>query len=199
MSSHWNEGVIMMLIIILCACIGSGIGFWGTLRNMAQWSMFGTGTSFVLSILLILPLSFAFIQILLGFVRQTPNEHGVLRTLLRTTTRNYTDFVVAGVLEYIVLVCLAFVTLGIGTVIFAYAYAIVPFVLQDNPQLSPKEALHKSRMLMRGHKWDLFVLQLSFIGWYLLGIITCGIAFLWVAPYLNTAIAHFYEDIKTEN
>ncbi len=74
-----------------------------------------------------------------------------------------------------------------------------PFILRDNPELSPKEVLHKSRIMMRGHKWDLFVLVLSFIGWFLVAIITFGIGFLWIGPYLDTAIAHFYEDIKAEN
>lgn len=196
MSSHWNEGIVMMLILIFCSCIGSGISMVGTLRSMAFWGMFGTGTSFVLTVLLVFPLTFAFSQVLLGFVRQTANEQGGVGTMLRTFIDNYTNMVVTGVLMYLVLIGLAIITLGIGTIIFAYAYAMVPYVLKDNPELSPKEVLYKSRMMMRGHKWDLFVLQFSFIGWALLGIITCGIAFLWVGPFLNAAIAHFYEDIK---
>jgi len=198
MSSHWNEGVVMMLILILCGCIGTGFGLISTFREIAFWGMFGTGVEFVLTILLIWPLLFAFSQVLLGFVRQSTDEQGGVGTMLRFFTGNYTNLVVTGALMYVVLIGLAFVTLGIGTIIFGYAYAMVPFVLKDNPELSPKEALYKSRMMMRGHKWDLFVLQFSFIGWCLLGIITCGIAFLWVGPYASTAMAHFYEDIKGE-
>ena len=51
---------------------------------------------------------------------------------------------------------------------------------------------------MKGHKWDLFVLDLSFIGWILLGIMTAGIGLLWVAPYMETTRAAFYEDLKNE-
>ena len=52
--------------------------------------------------------------------------------------------------------------------------------------------------MMKGHKWDLFVLDLSFICWILLGIMTAGIGLLWVAPYMDTTHAAFCEDLKNE-
>lgn len=51
---------------------------------------------------------------------------------------------------------------------------------------------------MNGHKWELFVLQLSFIGWYLLVSITFGIASIYVVPYMSCTVANFYQRIKTQ-
>ena len=53
-------------------------------------------------------------------------------------------------------------------------------------------------MMMRGHKFDLFYLYLSFIGWFLLCLLTAGIGFLWLAPYVDTSLAAFYEDVKSD-
>ena len=52
--------------------------------------------------------------------------------------------------------------------------------------------------MMKGHKFDLFWLFLSFIGWILLSILTLGIGLLWLAPYMYTAQAAFYEDVKAD-
>ena len=96
----------------------------------------------------------------------------------------------------IIFVGIGIVTLLIGTFILAYAYRMVPYLIQDYPELSPREALKLSREMMRGHKWNLFVLDLTFIGWILLTILTLGIGGLWVSPYMQTAAAHYYEDLK---
>lgn len=83
-------------------------------------------------------------------------------------------------------------------VIKALAYSMTPFILNDNPELSPNEAINLSMKMMDGHKWDFFLLCISFIGWGLLSIFTLCIGFLWVIPYEYTAIAAFYEDVKAE-
>ena len=65
-------------------------------------------------------------------------------------------------------------------------------------KISPIEAMKKSREMMRGHKGELFALLLSFIGWFLLSILTCFILFIWLIPYINTTEANFYNKIKGE-
>ena len=71
------------------------------------------------------------------------------------------------------------------------------YILADNPELTAREALRKSKEMMVGHKLDLFILMLSFFGWYLLGAITFGIAYIYIIPYLNATMANFYNSIKT--
>jgi len=68
--------------------------------------------------------------------------------------------------------------------------------MTDNTNFSAFEALNQSKQMMTGFKGKLFRLWLSFFGWFLVGIITLGIGFLWVLPYYNTAKANFYQDLK---
>lgn len=81
-------------------------------------------------------------------------------------------------------------------IIKSYAYSMAFLILADNPELTASEALAKSQEIMKGHKFDLFVLQLSFIGWTLLVGITFGIAAIYVIPYMSATITNFYNSIK---
>ena len=81
-------------------------------------------------------------------------------------------------------------------IIAAYKYAMVNHVLADDPTLTAREALQRSKEIMRGNKWRLFCLGFSFFVWYLLVAITFGIAAIWVVPYEQAAVAAFYKEIK---
>lgn len=83
-------------------------------------------------------------------------------------------------------------------VIKSFAYFLTPYILVDNPELSANEAINLSQKMMKGHKFDLFWLELSFIGWLILGILTLGIGYIWLMPYMMTATAAFYQDVKAE-
>lgn len=83
-------------------------------------------------------------------------------------------------------------------IIKGLSYSMSYFVLKDRPELSPAEAIKESMRLMNGHKADLFILQLSFIGWAILGSITV-IGIIWVIPYMYTAVAAFYEQLKNKD
>ncbi|MBO8475254.1 MAG: DUF975 family protein [Bacteroidetes bacterium] len=83
-------------------------------------------------------------------------------------------------------------------IVKAYAYAMTPYILVDRPDLSANQAINLSCKMMSGHKFDLFYLQLSFIGWAILCLFTLGIGFLWLLPYYATAQAAFYQDVKSE-
>ena len=79
-----------------------------------------------------------------------------------------------------------------------YAYALTPYILIDNPELSANQAINLSQKMMKGHKFDMFILHLSFIGWIFFSIFTFGIGLLWLLPYMMTAQAAFYQDVKKE-
>lgn len=76
------------------------------------------------------------------------------------------------------------------------AYSQAMYILIDNPEISGREAIKKSSEMMNGHKMDYFVLQLSFIGWIILGFFTLGILYIWLVPYMNATNANFYQSIK---
>lgn len=75
-------------------------------------------------------------------------------------------------------------------------YSLIFYLLSDRPELRPMEALRLSQQMMDGFKWKKFCLGFRFIGWALLCIPTFGIGFLWLSPYMATASAHFYDDIR---
>lgn len=81
-------------------------------------------------------------------------------------------------------------------IVKAMAYSMSMYILAENPQMPALEAINKSKQMMEGHKMDFFVLQLSFIGWHLLGGITFGIAYIWILPYISATVANFYNSIK---
>lgn len=81
-------------------------------------------------------------------------------------------------------------------IIAAYSYSLVYYILVDEPNLKPLEALRKSKKMMYGNKAKLFYLGLRFIGWALLCVLTLGIGFIWLAPYIQATRAKFYEDVK---
>ena len=86
--------------------------------------------------------------------------------------------------------------LVIPGIIAAINYSLVYFVKLDNPELGALEVLRKSKEMMNGHKWDFFVLILSFLGWAILGIFTLGILYLWLVPYMQVTYANFYNSLK---
>ena len=88
--------------------------------------------------------------------------------------------------------------LVIPGIIKAFSYAMTPYILSENPDLTVKQAITRSRKLMNGNKWRLFCLHLSFIGWDILASFTFGIGNLWLNPYKECAEAAFYREIKAE-
>jgi uncharacterized membrane protein len=83
-------------------------------------------------------------------------------------------------------------------IIVALMLSQTSFILKDQPELSAIEAIKQSADMMKGHKMDFFLLWLSFIGWMLLSLLSVGLGFLLLMPYMQTTFAHFYEDLKEE-
>lgn len=80
-------------------------------------------------------------------------------------------------------------------IIAALSYAMTPFILEEHPELTASEAIARSKALMDGHKMDLFILHLTFLGWDILCALTANIGNLFLNPYKNAAYAVFYREI----
>ena len=78
----------------------------------------------------------------------------------------------------------------------SYSYAMAPYILAENPDIGAREAINRSKKMMDGHKMDLFVLHLSFVGWSFLSVFTLGLLLIWLIPYMGAAQANFYNSIK---
>ena len=94
---------------------------------------------------------------------------------------------------FVFLWALLFIIPGI---IASYRYAMTFFLLADHPDLDALEAIRRSKEMMRGNKGKLFCLTWRFFGWALLCILTCGIGFIWLGPYIQTSLAKFYDDLQ---
>lgn len=128
------------------------------------------------------------------FVKLIRNEGPVIEDLFG----GFRFFTKAFVLNFLIIIftLLWSLLLIIPGIIAELRYSMAYYIMSDNPQLSAFEALDQSKLMMVGFKGKLFVLRLSFFGWFLLGLLTLGIAFLWVNPYYATAKANFYQDLK---
>jgi uncharacterized membrane protein len=81
-------------------------------------------------------------------------------------------------------------------IVKSYAYSMIPYIMADNPCMDYKRAMRLSMDMTRGQKWDIFVLDLSFIGWGLLGMLACGVGVLFLLPYINATKAELYVTLK---
>ena len=89
--------------------------------------------------------------------------------------------------------------LVIPGIIKLYSYRLVPYILKEHPEISGTQVITISRQMMNGHKWNTFVLDLSFIGWMLLSALTFGILHLfYVGPYMQATDAELYEAVKAD-
>jgi uncharacterized membrane protein len=84
-------------------------------------------------------------------------------------------------------------------IIAALAYSQTFFILAEDKSIKPRDAINKSKNMMLGNKKKLFYLILRFFGWFLLGILSLGIGFLWILPYFQVTMAKFFDDISGKN
>ena len=82
-------------------------------------------------------------------------------------------------------------------IVKSYAYSMAYYVKLDHPDYGWKACIDESRRLMNGHKWEKFVLDLSFLGWILVGALCLGVGTLWVTPYMAATEVHFYEYVRS--
>jgi len=81
-------------------------------------------------------------------------------------------------------------------IVAAYRYALAPYLMAQNPEMGIREAVRRSKTLMKGHKGRLFSLQFSFLGWAFLSCLSLGIGFIWLIPYIHGAETAFYMDLS---
>lgn len=126
------------------------------------------------------------------FIKNRTEKAGIGELLSGFKSGHYGNIVLTLFLRdlYIVLWSLLFIIPGI---IKGLEYRMVPYILAENPGMDRKEAFAISKRMMDGQKWDTFVLSLSFIGWELLSVITCGIVgIFYVNPYIQATFVELY-------
>lgn len=140
-----------------------------------------------------LPVAYGIAIVMLGVYRGKDIDFGVLFEGFQDYSRIFVTKLLQAI--YTLLWSLLLVIPGI---IKSYSYAMTDFILKDEPEMKNNAAIEKSMAMMENNKMKLFLLDLSFIGWALLAIVTFGIGFLFLQPYMQVSRAAFYEDLKAQ-
>lgn len=176
-------GNIWLLALLVCL-INAAITY------VAGSILAGVGT-----IILIGPMSFGVAYIFLKLARD--GEQPKIGDLFKGFTLDFGQTLLIGLLSsiFVALWSLLFVIPG---VVKTYAYSMAYYIKADHPDYGWKECIDGSRAMMKGHKWELFVLDLSFIGWFIVGSLCLGVGNLWVTPYYMETRAVFYDRLCAE-
>lgn len=121
-------------------------------------------------------------------------EPGQIESSIDGIRNNVLGSLLTGIL-YNVFVAIGSMIFVIPGIIFSYSFSMAFYIINDHPEMTAMEALRESRRLMNGHKMQYFILNLSFIGWMLLGSLCFGVGTLWASAYMSTANAVFYEEL----
>lgn len=184
----WTQPVLAALIVMLVSAFTQG-------GNQTKSAVFVT-LGFLVALLVACNLQFGFEVAMLRFRRG--REDSVNEMLAAGFKEDYGRVLGISLLRA-VFICLWSLLLIVPGIIKAYAYSMTAYIAEDNPELGPKECLDQSQAMMQGHKMDLFILDLSYIGWILLGFVSFGIGFLWISPWMEMAHIRFYEELKDGN
>lgn len=146
--------------------------------------------------LLQIPLIYGILHNVLMLIRgvRVDNPYSLMFAQYKTG-KSFGKSIGVAFLSYIIIM-LYTLLLVIPGIIKSLSYSLVPYLIHDEPNLSIRETLKKSQEIMRGYKGKLFMLMLSFIGWAILGALTFGILYIWLAPYMVATYTKFYDEVR---
>ena len=186
LEGKWGTAAIATLIYLV---LYAGVN-WTITTPMGDNITLSYSTSGIWA-LLCLPLSWGFCVFFLRLIRGEELNYGQLFD-------GYKDFLrvfIAGFLTTII-VTIGFLLLIIPGIILTAGLLMTSFILKDDKEISAIDAMKKSWEMTNGHKADLIWLFLSFLGWMILSGLTLGVGLLFLYPYMQSALAHVYEDLK---
>lgn len=196
----WPEAVVTAIVYFAVAAVCTapsalqGIGLGHVLLSPVLFLAAG-GSTLILSLLFLAPLQVGYYN---AFKRlHQEGDAGLVGNLFSQGFRNW-GHIVLGQFLMGVFIFLWSLLLVVPGIVKAYSYAMTPYILVDRPELSANEAISLSSKMMAGRKFDLFRLQLSFVGWLLLCVLTLGTGALFLSPYMMTAQAAFYQDVRAD-
>ncbi len=198
----WSDPFLATLVVALISMVAQ-LGFqlssffimYGRTDVPIQKMMSFSSLGMLLWLLFVLPLTYGFE---LCFLRFSRGREESVREMFQAGFKEDYGRSLATMLLVNVFVMLWSLLLIIPGIIKWYAYSMTVYIAEDEPQLSAMDCIDKSMAMMKGHKWQLFLLDLSFIGWFLLCLLTFGIGFLWLVPYQRMTRVQFYEQLKAE-
>lgn len=188
LEGKWGKAVVATFIYYF---LTMGLD-WVVTTPMGDNLTMSYSTSGILT-LVFLPLGWGFIVYFLNLIRFEEINYSRLFDGYKDILRIF----LATFLSYLVIV-IGLCLLIVPGIILATGLLMTDFILKDDPEISAIDAMAKSWKMTNGHKAELFYLFLSFIGWIVLSMLTLGVGFLILSPYMQTTLAHYYEDLKEE-
>lgn len=146
------------------------------------------------TLLIGLPVAYGFTILMLSVIKGAKD---IDLGILFESFKDYGRIMGTVVLVFIYTLLWSFLFIIPGVIKY-YSYAMTPYILKEEPEMKNNAAIEKSMAMMDGNKMKLFLLDLSFIGWGILCLFTFGIGFFFLQPYMETAHAAFYEDLKAQ-
>ncbi|MBB6175718.1 MULTISPECIES: DUF975 family protein [Anoxybacillus] len=202
LKGKWGSSVFLMLVYVFVTIIvPAGVevvlsGGWETWLAQENVPTSASIVSMIISFAL-LPFSVMMYWVFLDAYRHEPVRISPMFTVYQNGKLSL-KLIVTSIL-FGIFVFLWSLLLIIPGIIKTLSYSQAFFLLKDHPEYGALQAISESKKRMRGYKGKLFLLYLSFIGWGLLAIITFGIGFLWLVPYVYTSLAAFYDQfIRTQ-
>lgn len=178
-------------------------GKWGISCLLAIVSLALTGiaefaspiVSICVSGILSVGVIFTFFKIIAIFQTGNSSEEITFSTFLEGLENHWLHALLGSLWNFlwVFLWSLLFIIPGI---VKSYSYSMMFYVLAENPKIGAGKAMDISKILTDGHKADLFVMDLSFLGWILLSCLSCGIGLIWLYPYMTMTEAYAYYDLK---
>jgi uncharacterized membrane protein len=186
LNGRWGKMVLYSLIYLAIIGIPSiVIGF-----NSDSMSNSNVEFTFdILSFIISGPISLGISCFCLNFIK---NEEEI-RDILWGFKKFGKAFV--AYLLMVIAIMIGFILLIVPGIIVSLMLSQIYYILAENEDISAIEAIKESARIMKGNKFRLFKLGLSFIGWFILGMITLGIGFLWIMPYYTITLTNFYKEI----
>lgn len=180
---------------------GNSVFSWFSNLTGSQMVFLGAAGAFLLNMALVFSIARLFIGSIvgIGYARFNLDLVDNVTEARFATLFSYMRFWKVAIITrivrtlYIVLWTLLFIIPGI---IASYNYALTDYILAENPELTTKEALELSKKMMYGHRFRLFCLEFSFIGWAFLCVLSLGIGLIWLLPYTEAAKAAFYREVS---
>ncbi|MEE1244378.1 MAG: DUF975 family protein [Acutalibacteraceae bacterium] len=180
---------------------GNSVFSWFSNLTGSQMVFLGAAGAFLLNMALVFSIARLFIGSIvgIGYARFNLDLVDNVTEARFATLFSYMRFWKVAIITriartlYILLWTLLFIIPGI---IASYNYALTDYILAENPELTTKEALELSKKMMYGHRFRLFCLEFSFIGWAFLCVLSLGIGLIWLLPYTEVAKAAFYRDVS---
>ena len=203
-TSRWLTALLVCLVYSaifgICSLPGSISGVMQNIQSISSGDIanlnirfsFGSGIGTFLVLLLSGPLTYGKDRMFLTQARD--NENLVFADLFKGFTEDLGGNILIGLMTalFAFLWSLLFLIPGI---VKAYAYSMVFYIKADHPDYDWKMCINESKRLTMGHKGELFILDLSFFGWYFVGALCFGIGIFWVTPYMEATKAHFYQNL----